>query len=155
MSKQLFTYQRTTALLKQFPYHYDKVEQWISRGNYASGFRRDFGNFADVLAWLRTPQPSNALTDLWGTLAIQTCTKQTLSEHINKVRRDPQIRDRLASWLQSNRFEIWAWKRHLPKGRVRSTYIPSFVRFESTPSDPLSYQLGETELTRFGFTVPE
>lgn len=103
--------QRSLALLKRGGWNAEVVEKWIpwakrpgeAGGEDAGGrgIRRDFGNFADILAW-RADRP--------GVLAIQTHPAASLAEHRRKMLTTPEIVEKVRAWLQAgNTFRLEGW----------------------------------------------
>ena len=73
------------------------------RAAYRGGFRKDFKGFADILCFRREHR---------GCLFVQCTTKQAVSDHLLKYRREPKTRAAILACLASgNRFVIHGWEK--------------------------------------------
>lgn len=95
---------RSVNLLKSNGYKAFDVEKFIRYGN----FRRDFGGFADILAY-KSDEP--------GVLAVQCTTQTNASSHKKKIL-EPPVLQNLYEWLDaSNRFVFHFWAKRGPRGK--------------------------------------
>lgn len=100
--------QRTLKALRDRGYTADVCEKRVyikpgnvTHGGFDRGFTRDLFEFADVLVY----KP-----DVSGVWAIQSTSRQAMSEHLKKYRRNPQVTQKIRDWLAcGNRFAIIGW----------------------------------------------
>lgn len=106
--------QRSLALLKRAHWEAEVVERWIpwakrpgetggTNGDGGGrGIRRDFGNFADILAWRE---------NMRGVLAIQCHPADSMAAHRAKVLTTPEIAAKVRKWLLAgNTFRLEGWR---------------------------------------------
>jgi len=94
--KPLKAAQRTLAYLRGLGYHAERCEHFVARVEgeaqkaiYKGGYRKDLFGFADVMAY----HPSRP-----GVLLVQCTSRQQMSTHLLKYRRDPEEKSSMAQF---------------------------------------------------------
>jgi hypothetical protein len=109
--------ERTLKHLRNLGYRAEVCEKYIAfftpkdatqTDKPRGGYRRDLFKFMDVLAY-SAHRP--------GALAVQTTSRQQMSNHLRAYRRTTEISEAILDWLQAgNRFIIHGWERvEVPK----------------------------------------
>lgn len=100
--------ERTLKRLVDRGYTVDVCEKWvtISNGNetknFKGGYRKDLFGFQDVQAY------KVGVPGVW---AIQSTSRQYMSDHLKKYRRNPEVTQKIRDWLAcGNRFSIVGWE---------------------------------------------
>ncbi len=101
--------QRSLKHLRRAGLTAEVCEQYRSRvegkgqaAKFAGGYRKDLFGFMDIIAY----------TTL-GTVAVQTTSRQQLSAHLRKYRRDPVVRQDILKWIEpvDRYFVLHGWER--------------------------------------------
>jgi len=97
---------RSIAYLRDKGYEVDVVERWISFGG-KGGIRKDFGGFADLIAY-----------NADHTLAIQVTTKENVNARIKKVKG----METLDKWLSAHHrhFIVHGWAKRGERGKRKT-----------------------------------
>ena len=110
-----------------------RADDWYERVDIMQrhGMRKDFGGFADVLAW-HVEKP--------GVLAIQSCTESHMNPHKEKLEMLPRVGEWVDS--RSRRLELWVWAKRGAAGKeklklrvFRVSFLRTMIQFEETDSE--------------------
>jgi hypothetical protein len=92
--KKLNAAQRSLKLLRDQGFTAEVCEKYVSRpfgnavGGFSGGFRKDLFNFMDILAFSNDE-----------VIAVQTTSRQQMTAHLRKFRRDAETADAIRKWL--------------------------------------------------------
>lgn len=77
------------------------VEGQGQQAIFKGGFRKDLFGFVDILAY-----------QAHETLAVQATSRQQMTAHLRKYRRDPEIRQRILDWIAcpNRRLQLLGWE---------------------------------------------
>lgn len=84
----------------------DVVERWLSFGGQG-GIRKDFGGFADLIAY-----------NAEHTLAVQVTVKEKMLEHVEKVKDNQPLKKWLGSYHRH--FVIHGWAKRGERGKRKT-----------------------------------
>lgn len=94
---------------------------------FAGGYRKDLFGFMDILAF-----------GAGEVVAIQATSKQQVSNHLRKYRRDPKVADVIVRWLDVGRCEIHGWWREtVPNKSTHGTHVRWRVHVVDVTADML------------------
>lgn len=120
--------QRTKAYLKKQGILCEVVEHWVTFGakdprrKFSPGFRKDFMDIIDILAFTKTE-----------VIGIQCCAGSGYSKHVKKLTEEK--REKSMEWLKLGytRLEIHAWRKlKKVKGKAATHWVPKICVIDAT-----------------------
>lgn len=134
----------TNALLQVWGFRSEHVERFIQPPG-KQPFRKDFGGFADKIAWPKCDVDRFYPNTLRFPVAIQVCARERLQDHIRKLcDMTPPTRGEAVGvkaldwWLCGAALQVWAWK-----NRTQKTAEVKIVHLVGSSANALV--TGETE----------